>query len=243
MPTAYRIHKIAPQKRGSRGITKPAACTLHGILKFDCEESPHLVYNEYVATRLAQMLRIPVADGVLTVAGDGLAYASLEVALPGLDLPNMRVSQHEAVVKRYPSQAAAILAFDYWIGNVDRGANVKASLKSPHVPLFRAFDHHFCLLSVEQEAEASIERLESMDPVLQGHPFQPWVAQGEFNRWVGRISSAQEELIRECCVFRSDFRSVTLSIQERLCHALRLRAIQLAKIVPTPINLLDSFAW
>ena len=71
MPVPYRIHKITRQTRGSPGITNPAACTLHGILKFDSAESPHLVYNEYVALRLAQAARIPVADGVLTRVENG----------------------------------------------------------------------------------------------------------------------------------------------------------------------------
>ena len=137
-------------KTGPSGVTKPAACTLHGILKFDCLESPHLVYNEFVALRLAQALRIPVADGVLTTVGDGYAYASLEVALPGLDLPDMRKSDYLKVANRYPDQAAAILAFDYWIGNRDRGGNVKAAMLSQHLPLFRAFDHQFALLDAEQ---------------------------------------------------------------------------------------------
>lgn len=131
MLTPYRIHKLLPPRWWNvQGITYPVACALHGILKSDCPESPHLVYNEFATLWLAQALRVPVADGVLTVAADGYAYASLEMALPGLDLPDMRKSDCRKVAAQYPEAAAAILAFDYWIGNRDRGGNIKAAMPS-----------------------------------------------------------------------------------------------------------------
>lgn len=67
--------------------------------------------------RLAQALSVLVADGVLTFAADGYAYASFEMALPGLDLPDMRKLDCWKVAARCPEAAAAILVFDYWIGN------------------------------------------------------------------------------------------------------------------------------
>ena len=74
-------------------------------------ESPHLVYNELVSLRLAQSLKVPVADGVLTVSGDGLAYASLEVALPGKALPDALPSQFGVIAQDCPHESAGLLAF------------------------------------------------------------------------------------------------------------------------------------
>jgi hypothetical protein len=233
MPTPYRIHKIMPQRSTARGVTKPATCTLHGILKFDCPESPHLVYNEFVALRLAQALRIPVADGVLTLAGDGYAYASLEVAMPGLDLPDMRTSDYAKVAARYPSQAAAILAFDYWIGNRDRGGNVKAAMIAQHMPLFRAFDHQFALLDIDGDYGSSIKRLGSDDPIVKFHPFSEAIAKEHLQPWLRRIECLSHEVITSCCVFAQPFRTVTPGTQTALSNALQVRARRLANIIST----------
>ncbi len=233
MPTPYRINKITPLRRTGHGITKPAACTLHGILKFDCPESPHLVYNEFVALRLAQALRIPVADGVLTIAGDGYAYASLEVALPGLDLPDMRKSDYPKVANRYPDQAAAILAFDYWIGNRDRGGNVKAAMLSQHMPLFRAFDHQFALLDAEKDHMTSIEVLKRGDSIVRYHPFMLSVPRDRVMSWVARIACLSVDIVRSCCVLGQPFRTVMPDTQSALCEALLIRAKRLSSIIPT----------
>ncbi|MDD2737184.1 MAG: hypothetical protein PHF56_24890 [Desulfuromonadaceae bacterium] len=85
--TPYKIHKIRRQL--SHGTTKASACTLNAVLKFDDIESPHCVYNEKVAVRLGQTLHVPIAAGVLTTTGDGLAFASLHIEAPGLALPNL----------------------------------------------------------------------------------------------------------------------------------------------------------
>ena len=232
MPTPYSIHQLLPAKRFAKGITRPATCTLHGIIKFDCLESPHLVYNEFVALRLAQALRVPVADGVLTVAVDGYAYASLEVALPGLDLPDMRKSDYRKVALRYPDAAAAILAFDYWIGNADRSGNVKAALVSEHTSLFRAFDHQLALLDIEGNSDASLKRLNGEDPIVKFHPFLGLVEASHLKRWVTRIANLQNDLIESCCMFEKPFRTVQPTTQRALALALQLRARRLSKLIP-----------
>ena len=65
----YRIRRI--YSRRVKGSTQASQGTLDAILKFDGEESPHCVYNEIVALRLAQTLHVPVADGALTLTPDG----------------------------------------------------------------------------------------------------------------------------------------------------------------------------
>ena len=97
--------------------------------------------------RLAQTLHIPVADGVLVSQYDGPAYASLQLVLPAIPLPNLLISQHGKCANKYPDESAAIVAFDIWIGNFDRAGNVKASLLSSNHPSIRALDHSHCLLN------------------------------------------------------------------------------------------------
>lgn len=90
-------------------ITGASPCTINAILKFDGPESPHCVYNEQVAVRLAQTLHIPIADGVLTTSGAGQAFVSLEVASPGIALPDILKSQIKQAAARYVDETAA-----YW---------------------------------------------------------------------------------------------------------------------------------
>ncbi len=50
----------------------------------------------------------------------------------------------------------ALVAFDVWIGNRDRGRNLKASVVTPHLPVFRAFDHSHALLNIEATPEEGL---------------------------------------------------------------------------------------
>jgi hypothetical protein len=238
MPTPYRIHSTSRLKRGSPGITVPVACTIHGILKFDSAESPHLVYNELVALRLAQSLKVPVADGVLTVSGDGLAYASLEVALPGMALPDALPSQFGAIAQDYPHESAGLLAFDIWIGNFDRGRNLKASLVSPHIALFCAFDHSHVLTNVKENPHDSIQSLMSDQLLILSHPFFKRVSKKNLDHWIKRIAMLDLDVLRDCCVYGKPFRAVSKELQQDLFAALSHRAKNLANIVSAHQNVI-----
>jgi hypothetical protein len=238
MSIPYRIHKINRPRRSPQDIAAPATCTLHGILKVDQPESPHLVYNEYVALRLGQALRVPVADGILAVAGDGLAYVGLESGLPGMDLPDVRSSQLAKVAERHPSAAAALVAFDIWIGNRHRGCNVKASLLTPHSAMFRAFDHGRALLDAGDDVDSSIRALQNGNLIVETHPFYRRVDDDALRDWTGRIAAVDGNVVRDCCDFRHPFRTVSVDTQEKLQIALRERALKLEKIIAAHADLI-----
>lgn len=217
-------------------------CTLNAILKFDGDEIPHCVYVENVALRLAQTLHIPVADGALTMSGDGPAYASLELASPGIPLPNLLKSQRAHVAAQYPDEVAALIAFDILIGNWDRGENIKASTTTPHISIFKGFDHSHSLLSIQEEAHKSIARLKSTDLIVKHHPFYNLVSRSRLEAWAKRISMKDDLYIRECCLFGRPFRGVDQQMQNALGEALvwRKRSLKLiiarhiAQITPLP---------
>jgi len=218
------------------GITQPSFCTLDAILKFDGPESPHCVYIEHVALRLGQTLHIPVADGALTIAGDGLAYASLEVASQGIPLPNLLHAQAAKAAATYPDEASALLAFDIFIGNRDRYENLKASMVTPHIRIFRAFDHSHALLNIEHDPGDSIARLGSDDLILVFHPFFELVSQPLLETWLDRIAAVDDLYVRECCSFGRRFRDVDLQVQEALADALVLRKTRLKAILAANIQ-------
>jgi hypothetical protein len=236
----YRLLKI--RKQLQTGVTDASSCSLNAILKFDSPESPHCVFNELVAVRIAQTLHVPIADGVLTSSGDGQLFASMEVASPGIQLPDILKSQVKDVASHYPNEVASLAAFDILIGNGDRSRNIKASLVSPHMPVFRAFDHSHALLTIEGDPDESIKRLKSNDVIVKFHPFFGLISKSQFISWLDRISSVGDIYFAECCRFGRVFRAVTMPIQEELAAALvwrktNLKAIvssSLAEIAPLP---------
>jgi len=227
--TPYTIHRI--RHRAKSGVTVASLCTLNAILKFDCVESPYCVYNEYVATRLAQTFHLPVADGVLTSTGDGPAFASLEIASPGLSLPDILKSQRGKAADLYPNETAALVAFDILIGNNDRGRNIKTSLTTPHIKVFKAFDHSHCLLTIEEYPEISIDRLNNGELIVTFHPFYGYVRQDLLIEWVDRIAAMDDVYFQECCLMGKTFRAVTEDLQQKLSSALIKRKSELDTIV------------
>lgn len=227
--TVYSIRRLGRVR--TNGITAPVTGSLNAVIKFDSPESEHCVYNELVAVRLAQTLHIPIADGVLTTAGAGHAFASLELAAPGLPLPDVPESHHGRVAELYPDPVAGLVAFDVWIGNPDRARNFKASLVTPHVPVFRGFDHSHALLGMDASPSRCLRRLKDGDFITETHPFYGKVKLEPLARWVERIKSVPDDLVRECCEFGRPIGAVTVKTQRAVSQALTLRRNKLGLII------------
>jgi hypothetical protein len=225
----YRLHRIG--RRVPTGVTEASSGTLKAILKFDHPESPHCVYNEYVVVKLAQTLHAPIADGGLITTGDGATYASLEINLPGITLPNLLPNQIEKVADQYELEVAALTAFDIFIGNMDRNSNLKANLVTPHIPLFRAYDHSHALLTIRDEIAESIEELAEGALIVERHPFYGHVYSGSLERWAQRIADLPNIYIEECCVLGRRFREVSDEEQAHLAAALIKRKKSLLEII------------
>jgi len=217
------------------------ACSLDAILKYDSVESLYCVYNELVALRLAQTIHMPVADGVLTSMGSQEAYASIELAAPGLRLPDLLPTQYANAAKAYKDGSAALTVFDIFIGNWDRGSNIKASFVTPHVRIFQGFDHEHALLGVESDPLDSIKSLDSMDLIVTGHPFYGHSDLIKMSKWYERIKEIDDALIRECCVLGRPLGAVTTDMQNGLAVALCNRKNYLHGIVVK--NMSTIYAW
>ncbi len=203
---------------------------MSAILKFDCAETPYGVYNELVALRLGQRLSAPIAAGVLAVTSDGQSYASIEAGGPGMVLPHVSDANIASIAARYPTGAAALVAFDIWIGNSDRKNNLKAFIASPHIDLFVGFDHGAALLGYADDPTDQIKRLSSDAVVVSFHPFYQRVSAQELSKWISRIESIADDEILDACVFGKPFRAVSVMLQSSLAEALinrrnRIRAI------------------
>ena len=239
LPVTYVTRRLLRQSK--KGASKPALATLNAILTFDCDESPFGVYNELVASRLGQMVSAPVATGVLTVSGDGQTFAGIEAGSRELVLPDVLDLRLGDIALKYPSEAAALVAFDLWIGNDDRHGNLKASLHTQHIRVFAGFDHAISLLGHEDCAEKLASRLEMLKSgklLVKFHPFYGHVEPHELSKWVSRITGISDELVREACVFGKPFRSVSLAMQSELSEALVGRKRLLPGIVAAHAQLI-----
>lgn len=239
MTANYKIRSI--RKKSFSGVTSPVSCSLDAILKFDSTESPYCVYSELVALRLAQTFHIPVASGVLTLTGSGEAYASIELGAPGLRLPDLLPPQFANAASHYAEESAALVVFDIFIGNWDRGSNIKASLVTPHLPIFQGFDHEHGLLGVEDDPVLSINRLALPDLIVRNHPFYGHVSAAQVTKWADRISQTDDAMIRECCELKRPLRTVTTDMQQKLADALCKRKLNLIQIITS--NMLDIRSW
>lgn len=201
-------------------------------MKFDGGESPHCVYNEAVAVRLAQTVHAPTADGVLSVSSGGPVFVSLAMTARPDRLPNVHWRMRHAVAAKYPVEVAALVAFDIFVGNNDRDGNLKASIANPGLYLFRAFDHSHTLLAARRaDPKTSLAALKGGELVVLRHPFYGLVDFSGVKEWGKRIAETPDTLITECCVLRRDFRSVPLPMQQRLARALNTRKKLLPEII------------
>lgn len=227
--TTYTVRRLGKMK--PNGVTGPLTGTMNAIFKFDGAESEHCVYNELVAVRLAQTLHIPIAAGVLTVAGASHAFASLEVGGPGLFLPDALEVQWPKIAERYPDAVAALVAFDIFIGNEDRARNFKVSLITPHVPLFSGFDHSHALLGSAETTAGSIGKLRGGFLIAKAHPFYGLVSRDLLADWFYRIGKTPDTQVMECCVLGRTIGKVTEEMQKKLGATLNERKKMLKQMI------------
>lgn len=228
-PPTYIVRRIL--RKTGKGATSSSLCTLDAVLKFDCDDTPHGVYNEHVALKLGQVLNMPVAAGVLTATSDGQTYASLHVGSPGMTLPDVPEAMRPSVASSYPMEVAGLVAFDILIGNADRSNNFKATTQSPHLRIFAAFDHGATLLGIDEDPEVSISRLATDDLIARQHPFYGLVQQPHLDHWIDRIEALTDEQVAECCTFGKPFRAVRVEWQAKLGETLAIRKDNIGTII------------
>lgn len=229
MEPRYRL--VPSPSRSLGGITRPRTAQIAAILKLDQAESLFCVYNEWVASRLAALLQAPLATGALAVDGALTGFASLQLVLDELPLPNIRRSQLTKACTLYGNLVAGLVVFDLWIGNFDRALNLKAAVSDLRRPLFCGFDHSHCLLTTERTISLSLTKLRQGDLIVGQHPFYGRAARTDVLRWIARLESLPSGLIRAAC--RSDERlsRVTPRVQSMLGTALARRASMLRSMV------------
>lgn len=160
------------------------------VAKWDDDgTSPNLVVNEFVATRLAMALGVPVPMGDAARWEDFVAFASAQIELEGVSLPPADMIALQA---EFPEEAARIYVFDVFILNEDR--HEENLLHHPKVGMW-AIDHEKAM-----GADTVLDPVKlwtQRDRVLAYHGFDAAALdKGLVQQEVSRIQSIPEMALR-----------------------------------------------
>lgn len=216
--------------RRVRGLTKPQSVQLDAVLKRDCFEVPHCVYNEWVASRLGAVVSAPVACGGLVVTGDTLSYASVRLNSIKERRGAFTIRQRSDMALKFPDRVAALLGLDILIGNYDRAANFVVAGPAPALPALCGFDHSQALLDCRASPSESLAALESDELLVPFHPFFQLVERRAMYEWLYGLDQIHDRQLRFCCI-GIPINRVDCSLQMALADALILRARRLRHIV------------
>lgn len=228
---SFITYKLQKRLRKTRqGITEARHGILNAIIKEDHDEAPAQIYCEFIACRLAALVGVNVASGVLVAHDTGLKYASLVLSQISVPLVVVDKSRRQKLLNRYPAECASLAVFDIWIGNTDRLGNVKAVLDSSSERMMVGIDHGCALLNCDESIEASLRALEC--PVWpRHHSFIPGIDRRLCEIAIGRIESLDNDLIYEACYLGASVGSATINSQTDLADVLCRRATILRDLV------------
>lgn len=167
-------------------------CTINGVLKLNIDPSDRRVANEFICSRLAVLLGLPVPSGAIIKTKDGrIGYATLRF---GSERPPPVIPKH--LVEDHPNLAVGIVVFDCWVATPDRHArNLAYSRKAKQAPV--VFDHDQSLLGLSE----NLDRLtQTMEEAFVSSCLQDYITQGaNFKPWVERVEAIRNDILQEIC--------------------------------------------
>ena len=222
-------------------ISSIGACygDIEAVIKRDTPGAPAQVYCEYVAARLAALVGINVAVGVLVPHATGLMHASLAISEVANPLQKIDFSNLEQFKQSHPIEAAKLAVFDLWIANTDRVGNLLASMNYAVDDLVAGIDNGACLLNVENTKDESLEFLRNENEPSY-HSFGTGLSWRYCEQLLEYIENLPDFVIDEACVLGDTVGSVMLPEQAEIAEILKWRRDDgrlrnLVKNVLTPI--------
>jgi hypothetical protein len=235
----FITYRLKQRRRAvGKGATEARYGDLEAIIKQDHNEARGQVYSEIVAYRLAMMVGVEVATGVLVADDTGLKFASLAIS----KLANrLRDISTEADVKRlcsrYAQQSARLAVFDLWIGNDDRLGNVRADVTVSSDRLVVGLDHGRALLGSASHlgVSAAFDYLSQQDKP-RTHPFSGLLHQQFCDEALDRINCLHDDAIQEACVLSDTCGMIMVDDQLILADLLKQRRAFLPNLVQTVLQ-------
>ena len=250
--------ELAPATVLPGGVSGARAVRMEGFGKADSEALPFLVFNEFVAGRIAAAVGVPVPPGAPAILDPGheKIWISLSFSKPGAGPPPPTTGK--AVFSASERMACKILAFDVLIGNGDRHEG-NVSVASKRIDLW---DHDRAILShgrpnllSSPDAMAYLDCYQSdfivdgiTDRLSQPHLLLDSVSDD------GELLDATKEIQRRCTnevlaeavddACRLELSGVSPAIAERVGEFLRFRRDNLQKLFVDHREALTScFGW
>jgi hypothetical protein len=189
----YAISSIGSKLPGASGAIE---VQMAGIAKDDSIEH-YTVVNEYVCSRVAAAVCLPVPPGTIAKKADGTnMFVSLRFTAGPTSLPPAHPAELAA---DHPDLAAGIVAFDCWVGNWDRHAGNLAYV--PGVSGVSLFDHGRTLLRMPNgEGVAQIDAWRDKPHVYDSSALLKHVDDYKLlSRWSVRIAQVPSEIIGDAC--------------------------------------------
>jgi hypothetical protein len=214
----YRSQKIDDNESST------GACIgdIEAVVKRDTPNAPAQVYCEYVASRLASLISLNVATGVLVPHATGLMYASLSISQVATPLKKVELDNLQEFRKHHPVEAARLAVFDLWVANADRVGNVLASMGLSMDDIVAGIDNGACLLNAENTKEESLKLLRCAD-----QPDYHLFGTGHLWRYceetIKRIEDLSDLAIDDACVLGDTVGSVMLPEQAEVAEVLKWR--------------------
>lgn len=184
------------------GVTGSRFCTLSGVVKTANTRAPYTVANEYVASRIAGLLGLPVPPGTIAELDDGtLAYVMMKFGKKGDKPPP--VNPRDFVAGR-PRLAAGIVLFDAWILNGDRHRGNLAWYPGPQTAV-SIFDHGHALLGIRDGRGVDhLEALANTPALGHGCLIDQLAVAAHVESWIEQIEAVRESAVDEICRPLSD---------------------------------------
>lgn len=135
------------------GATGALNIGMAGIAKKATAAFPHVIINEIICNRIAQILLLPCPPGALMEKGSELYFFCLDFNISGMSLPPVIPSD---VISVSPILAWKIILFDILIMNADRhDQNIAHDTTSNAIQIF---DHSHAFTSASGDIEANLAR-------------------------------------------------------------------------------------
>ncbi|MBT7207063.1 MAG: hypothetical protein HN868_06885 [Gammaproteobacteria bacterium] len=218
----YNLKWRTQQYNDSDSSTGACSGDIEAVVKRDTPDAPAQVYCEYVAARLASLIGINVAAGVLVPHAKGLMYASLSISQVASPLAKVDMSNIDEFKQRHPVEAAGLAVFDLWVGNADRVGNVLASMGLSMDDVVAGIDNGACLLNTENNSKDSLAFLRNADQP-DFHLFGSGHPKIYCDEVVERIENLSDFAIDDACVLGDTVGSVMLPEQAEVSEVLKWR--------------------
>jgi hypothetical protein len=207
--------------------------------KAPTESIPFRIPSEFVASKIGQLLGLPIPPCAITVFGPEKIklFSSLDFDFERSSLVPVL---GDIVVSKLPLLCAGVVVFDIFIGNEDRHDENVVVDRGSDPKRIHVFDHDHALLSgMNHHGIDKLEKL-SNDIGITGKPplnnnrhvfLDELRSEKDLNYWVQRVSAIPEFMLDDLCRFARNELELAPQVASALSDFLRYRKRDLHRLI------------